>query len=148
MPTTEIISGHKALLKHLAANRIYYLMTGSTAWFGKGNDIDYLVRLDTVPPELLDGAWVPRLMSKTVEGYEDDDAPESYNVRDGDYNYLIKDMPDYLHWVRATKMMKRLIAASDSVAANAQSDREYRVALFKLLRKPHPAHEKSFRDNP
>lgn len=119
------------LEKHLTGHTQDYAMTGTTRWFGVGNDIDYLVPTDTVPPELL----TPENVTTHDEDYAE--APEngSYTIRVGECNYILKPKLEYNDWLRATKEMSRIVKNMPDLAVAIKEDRELRVGMFKLLRK-------------
>lgn len=98
------------------------LLTGTTAFYGDGNDIDIVV---------MEGQPIPFLAKEDLQAYPD----AAFRVLRGmttnkPLHVIVVNIEEYIVWTHATEAFKRLIGPLDL----RQEDKERRVLVFEWLK--------------
>ncbi len=106
--------------------------TGTTAWYGEGNDIDYIVVRDLVPGNML---WLlAKICIDTDQNeYDIGDGSSSikFRVKGEIINVILHNRGEALAWIYATSWMSRhMHTCPKDESHKIKHDRETRVAKF------------------
>ena len=104
-----------------------FFLTGSTCFYGSGNDIDYVVRNTPSNAEILGFVEV----DLNGHAFIDSIYPGFISCRDGENNFIVVDDVEFDVWRQATKVFMDELSESETI----RNDKGIRAAVFEALKR-------------